>query len=505
LDGRWLLRTRPGRRAAAVALLPLLLVLLPYEVWRIGYYGSIFPNTYYAKAAYLTYWSRGFYYLRTSFRIYILWPFVPLALVGVALAPPGPARRFLVAAVLATAATALYVTRLGGDFMEWRFLTPVSGVFYPALVIGAAVIGTRWRGEMGGWACGAATALVVAAVTFYATTRAQTRMIEDQESIPLLRRYTDVGRFDWRAAAAAFDQVLPRDVRIATTSAGLIPFFCDRPCLDLHGLTDAQIGGRPVDPNDRGRMGHEHWLQDLPSIRERGVDVLLEWADPNVYPRAAATAPHDGGQLISVELPDHRYVDFTLLNPALRARLTDPRLIFYSADTIADLQHFHAQGERYAGWRLADRLDWGNGESEAAHAFTESQPAGAPYEHSWHTKLLRYLAPLDTVRLEDNGRRIYGEAQWEIDGVDDDADLVLIARTDHTGGGQYAVEVNGQRVETPLQTPWLPNEWWSEETLIIPRALLLPGRNKLKIIHLPESERDAEFYQMWFLQPPKNF
>ena len=25
--------------------------------------------------------------------------------------------------------------------MEWRFLTPVSGVFYPALVVGAAVIG----------------------------------------------------------------------------------------------------------------------------------------------------------------------------------------------------------------------------------------------------------------------------------------------------------------------------------------------------------------------------
>ena len=107
------------------------------------------------------------------------------------------------------------------------------------------------------------------------------------------------------------------------------------------------------------------------------------------------------------------------------------------------------------------------------------------------------------MRLQDNGRRLYGEAQWEIDGVDAGADLVLIARTDHTGGGQYAVEVNGRRVETPLQTPWLPHEWWSEETLIIPRALLLPGPNKLKIIHLPESERDAEFYQMWFLQPPK--
>ena len=67
-------------------------ILLPYEAWRVTYYGALLPNTYYAKAAYLTYWSRGFYYLRTYVLIYILWPFVPVALVGAGMAPRGPAR-----------------------------------------------------------------------------------------------------------------------------------------------------------------------------------------------------------------------------------------------------------------------------------------------------------------------------------------------------------------------------------------------------------------------------
>src|SRR5205085_1128892 len=163
---------------------------------------------------------------------------------------------------------------------------------------------------------------------------------------------------------------LPPEARIATTSAGLIPFFCDRPCLDLHGLTDAEIARQRLTRRDRGRMGHEHWLQDTAAIRGRGVDVVLEWADPNLYPRAMAAAP---------------------------------------------------------------------------------------YEHSWHTKLLRYPAPLDGVRLQDEGRRIYGSASWTVHDVDAGEDLVLIARTDHTGGGTYDVEINGEVLPQSLVTPWWPN------------------------------------------------
>jgi hypothetical protein len=54
----------------------------------------------------------------------------------------------------------------------------------------------------------------------------------------------------------------------------------------------------------------------------------------------------------------------------------------------------------------------------------------------------------------------------------------------------------------PLITPWRPNEWWSEETVVVPRQLLRPGANRIQLVRRNGDPRDAEFYQMWFLQPP---
>src|SRR6185295_15196313 len=179
--------------------LPVLVVWLPYQAWRLWFYGSFFPNTYYAKLAYLTYFDRGWLYLQTYADTYGLLPFSVVALIGAALAPTGSlAHRYLTAALLASGAVAVYVVRLGGDFMEWRFVTPVSAVFYPAVVVGAAVIGERiaWhrgrsRARLAGAVAGGVAAALFAVATRHATPRAQTYSIPDQETIALLRRYTD--------------------------------------------------------------------------------------------------------------------------------------------------------------------------------------------------------------------------------------------------------------------------------------------------------------------------
>ena len=89
-----------------------------------------------------------------------------------------------------------------------------------------------------------------------------------------------------------------------------------------------------------------------------------------------------------------------------------------------------------------------------------------------------------------------------MNGVDAEADLVMIIRTDHTGGGIYDLTVNDQPLAQPLETPWRPNEWWSEETVVIPRAVLREGANQFHLVRRSGDQRDAEFYQMWFLQPP---
>jgi len=215
---------------------------------------------------------------------------------------------------------------------------------------------------------------------------AQTLSVPDQETIALLRRYTDPGRYDWRAAGRLCDAIVPPGARIATTSAGIIPYLCDRPCLDLHGLTDPAIAHSPVDPLARGRMGHEHWLKEYGAIRARGVDVVVEWADPNLYPRAVATAPQDGHELVSARMPDGRFIDFTVLNPALLpAMRSDPRLVLFDRSQVADRADLRVLRARFAAATVVDTLDWAVDASETAHGFEEHEPPDAPYEASSKT------------------------------------------------------------------------------------------------------------------------
>jgi arabinofuranosyltransferase len=511
LDGGWIARERRWGRAILVPALPILLIFLPYQLWRLWFYGSLLPNTYYAKVAYLTYYRRGWTYAHSYVDIYALSWFLPAAVLGAGMARPGAARRFLIAAVLSTAGGVFYVVRLGGDFMEWRFLTPISGVFYPALVVGAAVVGECLaaavrRGNqapLGGWLVGACVAAALTLVTSRAAEVAQERHMPDQETIPLLRRYADEGRFDWRAAGATFDAVLPPDARIATTSAGIIPYFCDRPCLDLHGLTDPVIARMRVDPNKRGRMGHEHWLADLAEIRRRGVDVVLEWVAPTTSPRAAVTPPGDHGELMSVRMPDDRYVDFTVLDPNLAVRLRDDsRVVPFDPSKISDRHQTYALRRRYGGFTIVDSLDWGETVSEIAHGFRAW--SGADAEVTRRTKRLAYRKPDDEILLIDDGRAVHGAA-WLVYDVDPGKDLVIVGRFVHSGAAIYDVEVNGQPTQRGLGMSRRPSEVWGESAVRIPTAFLRAGTNEVSIIRRADSSQQAAqeapgWYFMWFLQ-----
>ncbi|WP_308257444.1 hypothetical protein [Pseudonocardia lacus] len=132
--------------AAAAAVVP-----LAYEVFRAGYYGLLVPSTALAKEAGDPRWGQGLIYLDDLAGTYALW--VPLAalLVGavllVARRPTGDPRlrvataAVAVAPVLAGLLLALYVTRVGGDFMHGRMLLPA--LF--SLVLPVLVVPLIWR------------------------------------------------------------------------------------------------------------------------------------------------------------------------------------------------------------------------------------------------------------------------------------------------------------------------------------------------------------------------
>src|SRR5439155_5403977 len=117
-------RRRSGSRAetlhqVAALVVPFVLIVGVWLAWKIVYYGTALPNTFYAKTGGTGVWLRGADYLWAFAASYLLLPFlllIPFA--GVRLWPRAPlALSLLRSAVMAHAA---YVASVGGDFMEFR-------------------------------------------------------------------------------------------------------------------------------------------------------------------------------------------------------------------------------------------------------------------------------------------------------------------------------------------------------------------------------------------------
>ena len=159
--------------------------LLPvgYQIFRMGYYGLLFPGTALAKDAGGDKWSQGLIYLSNFNGPYVLWvPLLLLAALGVVLWPSlrrhkgtvapstsgGPRARpvqspaavvmfILVSGLL----QALYWIRQGGDFMHGRvLLVPLLCLLAPVAVVPVVVPeGTRLSREAGYWLAGGVSAL----------------------------------------------------------------------------------------------------------------------------------------------------------------------------------------------------------------------------------------------------------------------------------------------------------------------------------------------------------
>ena len=139
--------------------------LLPvgYEIFRMGYYGLLYPSTALAKDASGSKWAQGFVYLTNFNHPYLLWApaILLLGLGGVALAtrgrpwwirkatPPGYswiARRVqspsavVIFMVFTGLLQGIYWIRQGGDFMHGRvLLTPIFCMLAPVAVIPMAL------------------------------------------------------------------------------------------------------------------------------------------------------------------------------------------------------------------------------------------------------------------------------------------------------------------------------------------------------------------------------
>jgi arabinofuranosyltransferase len=120
-------------------------VWLPFALWRLWYYEDLFPNTYYAKSAYLTWYTQGWTYAVLYFHKYWALLLAPLCLLGIVWRARGWQEKsrqehHLLPQTLLAAAFALlytfYIIRIGGDFMYARMLVPTVPFYLILLELG---------------------------------------------------------------------------------------------------------------------------------------------------------------------------------------------------------------------------------------------------------------------------------------------------------------------------------------------------------------------------------
>lgn len=147
-----------------------------YQVWRMGFYASMVPNTALAKNASQSQWEQGLIYLIDYAGLYVL--VVPLlaAALGIALHLRAGWRMrsharcaVVLAPVLGGLLHALYVVRVGGDFMPTRFLLPDTfALMMPVAVVAVTAIRRQVALVAVAFVAGWAVAIAPSARTPYA-------------------------------------------------------------------------------------------------------------------------------------------------------------------------------------------------------------------------------------------------------------------------------------------------------------------------------------------------
>ena len=269
--GAWLVAGRDLRGALALSA-GFAALWLPATIWRVAYYGDVFPNTYYAKSAAIAWWSQGFYYARIYFARY--WPL----LVALPLAAFVRPRRPVVLALALAAVYAFYVMRVGGDFMFGRLLLPVAPLLLIALEHGLGAVLARRPVVRTAAVAALAAGLVVTPAAVDGSRRPRGIADEHHAYTVELAGWAERAEANGATLARLFDG-LPVTVCFFGAQARLVYNSRVAAAIECEtGLTDAHIAHQVL--RERGRVGHEKHAE-LAYLVERRVDFVLtrDWAN----------------------------------------------------------------------------------------------------------------------------------------------------------------------------------------------------------------------------------
>ncbi|MEO5952335.1 MAG: hypothetical protein ABIQ44_07710, partial [Chloroflexia bacterium] len=273
----WQARSNLGEMVSTVGAIvaPLAVLVVPYQIWRITYYGYLFPNTFYAKtgtsAAIL---ERGWEY--TWAFVLDHWLVVALALVGglFLLIRRGGIPGVVWGLYAVTALYSLYIVSVGGDhYPAGRFFVPlVAPLAVLAVVALGGLIARLGQSERVRLAL---VGVVLLGVVAYVVSAIQ---LEDGNGALAKRTNRDTNFVNiWGSMGLWLRDNTPADTLAASPVAGAIAYYGQRNVVDMLGINDLYIGHKEIDDMGSGLAGHEK--QDPAYVLDRKPLYILPYPD----------------------------------------------------------------------------------------------------------------------------------------------------------------------------------------------------------------------------------
>lgn len=220
-------------------------IFLPYFVWRLSYYGFIFPNSFYAKVdpggSQL---QRGFFYLHEFLKITGYW--LLGALVGFWWAK---SRKFLAILFSFIIVFTLYIIYVGGDGLPmFRFFVPLVGFFF--LLIAYCLSGVfekiqKWNSAK----------IIITAFLAVAWIFSFSHAFRGPAFDYVMQDIHEVT--SWKQVGLWFKEHADQGDSIAVIPAGAIPYFSELTAIDMLGINDLTIGHKATPEMGKTQAGHE--------------------------------------------------------------------------------------------------------------------------------------------------------------------------------------------------------------------------------------------------------
>lgn len=232
--------------------IPVLMIVLPWLFWKYNYYSDILPNSFYLKGKVFSteVIKNGILYLFTFFASYYLLIFLVILAFQLKRVIQN---KFIVTILIVVIAWSAYIIKVGGDFMEFRFLVPVLPVFMTVVAWSIQQFESR------------AAKYICVLVALLGSLSHQVLFFDfhGTDSIRKLHQIIYEKETNWKGVGIKFGELFSEErdkIVIATTAAGAIPFYSDLTTIDMFGVNDKWIALHG-DGTRHFKPGHHRWAR----------------------------------------------------------------------------------------------------------------------------------------------------------------------------------------------------------------------------------------------------